>query len=296
MAAKIIRTTKVNDKIVSFDKSKDEMIVYHYTSQDVLCKLFKSIKEEGINKNSRLDFWATGIMYLNDDTEYIFFENKLRCDLERYIEECHPDEIGLLRNFSRMFLKEFFIPPSIISLSEIGDSLPMWKMYGNNAKGVSIGLSRDKLQEALDVEGCNVGKCIYKSFEEKYFDNDYLEKIYTYLRGCSIDDNRIIPYVDAIREFPNTFLTKSSDYEYEKEWRICQASEKYDFFVKDDIIKPHITVKIPLSCMRSITLGPNLKHKEVSLHALRLFMETMIGKDNASKIECKLSKSSYRDI
>lgn len=291
MAAKIIRSTKVNDKIVSFDKSEDEMIVYHYTSQDVLCKLFKSIKEEGINKDSRLDFWATGIMYLNDDTEYIFFENKLRSDLERYIEEYHADEIGLLENFPHIFLKEFFIPPSIISLSENGDNLSMWKMYGNNAKGVCIGFSMSKLQETLTVE-----ECTYTSFEEKYFDNDYLEKIYTYLRGCSIGDNRIIPYVDAIREFPNTFLTKSRDYEYEKEWRIYQESEKYDFFVKDDIIKPHITVEIPLSCMRSITLGPNLKHKEVSLHALRLFIETMIGQKNASEIECKLSKSSYRDI
>lgn len=177
MATKVFRSQNVNDKIVSFDKSEDEQIVYHYTSQDVLCKLFNSIKEQGINKDSRLDFWATGIMYLNDDTEYIFFENKLRHDLERYIKEYHPDEIGLLEQFPHIFLKEFFIPPSIISLSEIGDSLPMWKMYGNNAKGVCIGFSLNKLQESLDV-----GECAYTPFDKKnHFDIDYLEKIYTHL-------------------------------------------------------------------------------------------------------------------
>lgn len=205
MASKVYCSTKVNTKIISFDKKADEKIVYHYTSQDVLCKLFSSLKEEEINKNSCLDFWATSIMYLNDETEYSFFENKLRHDLEIYMEEHHPAEKGLLRNFPHLFLRDIFIPPSIISLSENNDYLPMWKMYGNNAKGVCIGFSLNKLKEYFEVN-----KCEYTSFdEEDRFSIDYLEKIYMHLKGCAISENQIIPYDGAFAEFNNTFLIKN---------------------------------------------------------------------------------------
>lgn len=116
-----------------------ENIIYHYTSLDALINILKP------GENEKIFFWASHAWFLNDPLEYKFALSLLKPSLEKYERENSKQE-----EFSKRLPDSFGIrllnlapgEPFLFSLSELSDDLSMWRAYGFDGSGVSIGLDR----------------------------------------------------------------------------------------------------------------------------------------------------------
>ena len=133
--------------------SKKPSYVYHYTTIDVLEKLFANLTETSIGPceiEQELVFWATSVFYMNDKFES--FETRIR-------EGVLSNEDQFLFNFSRSINGE----PCAISLSASKESIPMWQMYGGQGNGVCIEFDVSMLMNYMKQNGyVNGTSDIYK--------------------------------------------------------------------------------------------------------------------------------------
>ena len=224
-------------------KSDGIQKLYQYTSINTLKSMLNlNTCCEDTNVNIRL--YNTD--YMNDPDEGEFFINQLK---KRGNE-------GLLD--SKYSVSHAFI--SSLTLNK--DDIPMWSMYGNNSKGVSIGFgnfpvapilgdnSEDDLEESQEISVDSDSDIIetktpaYPYIEEKakvykvtYID-PYLEKspeieiFNKIIKSISVEltNNKGIGnnLYDSISKFISVeldrikFLIKNKKYEYENEYRILQ--------------------------------------------------------------------------
>lgn len=108
---------------------------------------------------------------------------------------------------------------------KLDDSLPMWKQYGDDAKGINLTYHSDYIKSLID-DGIEIYKVCYKiegnSLEEEIETiKSALDNIRTY------EDSerkkffpRALKLIDVIR-----YLFKEADYSYEKEYRIIKSYE-----------------------------------------------------------------------
>ena len=110
-------------------------LVYHYTSAQGL---------RGIVENDRL--WATHVRYLND-----FREIEHGCDVVRatLTKQREGKASEVVREFLDLALTSFNLNEQldvcVACFSENGDLLSQWKMYGDDARGFSIGVPWERL-------------------------------------------------------------------------------------------------------------------------------------------------------
>ena len=144
------------------------MLLYHYTSLETFFKIFNT-------KEKKITFWATNAYYMNDPKE-IAYSFKLFIDSLEFFEKETNIKDNKLSDFFKKTdmhneLFKMFGDPFLISFSESFDELSMWRFYGKNGDGVSIGIDREYLIEfskTNESPNTNLIKCIYKG------DDDYL--------------------------------------------------------------------------------------------------------------------------
>lgn len=126
-------------------------LVYHYTSTSTLLNLLDKIEE------GHLVFYASGMSGLNDSSEFNYgfkqfkrllplIENKFEgldkglklSAIINYLEDSIVAK-SLYMRFTDILVKECRTP-FVLSTSSNGDNIPMWAMYGDAGRGVSIGL------------------------------------------------------------------------------------------------------------------------------------------------------------
>ena len=157
------------------------MILYHYTSLETFFKIFNT-------KEEKITFWATNAYFMNDPKEiaysfYIFIKSLQLYEEENDINEKKLSIFFLNTNFHNG-LFEMTGTPFLISFSESCDDLSMWRFYGKNGNGVSIGIEKEYLLEFSKRKESNnttLIKCIYeeKTLLEKLkvFWNEYYSSI-----------------------------------------------------------------------------------------------------------------------
>ena len=126
--------------------------LYHYTSLETLHAIISEID----NSDSHFVYFklrATNAYYLNDLTEGRLLLSALK-------------KLGANEMLLSM-LQTTFGYPFIVSFSEHGDDLNMWRCYASEGNGVAIGLDQIEIESAADyTNNCQFDKCEYVSLEE----------------------------------------------------------------------------------------------------------------------------------
>ena len=180
------------------------------------------------------EIWLANPVSFNDPFDCgIKFSNEIPDEsLKKYIKREGKnvnDYFSYKNNFIKQqeeTRKEYVSNMGIFCMSEKEDNILMWSHYANEHRGFCIGFARQPDNMFGKIE----------TYKVRYDDN--------YPAIFVIDSNGCIN-----KSFSSLFLTKSSDWEYEQEWRII-----YDEF--------NTTEPIPSSSISSIAFGLKMPQKQ----------------------------------
>lgn len=262
----------MNNKLPSY--------VYHYTTIDVLEKLFGNITETDIRPceiEHELVFWATSVFYMNDKFESS--GTQITKGLLSNVDQ-------FLFNFSRSINGE----PCAISLTAAKESIPMWQMYGNQGNGVCIEFDvntlvnymklheRDNPLTTVQFKACRYVKKIPRIQRNEFgSSNDTLEK-----------QRQMISLMER------AIFTKYSAWNFEKEYRIGIFSHNIKFREKGSLLIPYCEQRLPLKAISSITLGPCC-NKDLTLQSVEMMLKQYHIK-SLHHFELRNSNSPFRQI
>ena len=244
------------------------MILYHYTNLDTLYSIIKNINTENAN-SIYFTLRATHAYFLNDMTE-----GQL---LLAALKKIGADE-NLLYN-----LTSIMGYPFVVSLSELEDDLNMWRCYANQGKGVSIGLNKDVIEEAIKHqpwgESAAINKCQYVTEDELV---EHLKSLHI---KESIQDPDKKPLCTLLLK---TLKFKNKSFIAEEEWRIYANCLESDLRVSDNLIIPYYNIQLPIEAITSITFGPKCDFPKNRFSTYRL-LKAIICDKRATKIDLKQS-------
>lgn len=251
-------------------KEKTEpSVLYHYTSLEALFSIISKVEVkntgEAPDEGERLiKLWATHCDFLNDRTEGTLLPNVLK-------------KIKKFKNSDIYALACMYGYPLIVSFSELGDDLNMWRSYANDGIGVAIGFKFKKLNEIKEVD-CDrrlLCKCEYTT-------GNSLWKLYKN-REFPDDRKNLIPLV---KELNNMMKYKDSNFASGKEWRFVAHDIPDKFRMSKNLIIPYKEINIPMDAIDSITLGP-----KCDLERNRFSIERLIPQGCDIDHKIKISKS-----
>ena len=269
--------------------------VYHYTTLTALMGMLSNpIEMEG---EKSLIMWASSILTLNDPTEFklgynhiksklLIIEKELQIEDKYKISSIFQDKTKA-KDIDNMFLENMHLSnylPYVISFSKKGDFLPMWKMYGDNAKGVCLcfnNMEYKYLDNNIFIE--NKVNAIDVCYGGLNFDYDnFLYRWYKkFYKDAKNNRNKLfekkIEYVIAMF-VACAPLIKNVDYQYEDEVRLvkCAKNENCVLFRQNvhGSIVPYIEVPIPIKYLIEIKIGPCSDYNSIKgslLHMLKAY-------------------------
>ena len=242
-------------------------ILYHYTSLDVLFSILNNVKytDEQQKIPESLTLQATRVDFFNDPTEYEFLGSCIISAMKRY-EDDNPDLREKITDFiysTPWGLYVFDAKPYLVSFSELEDSLSMWRFYGNNGRGIAIGLDRTILQNHLNTRShFSLCKCDYFTREE-VIAQFATEEIYNKVIELQPDEydgkfwTAFPPDSALINNREARLRIKHKSYADECEWRLVfDGITKQNFKVRSTVIVPYVNIEIPIEALRRIIVGP----------------------------------------
>ncbi len=184
--------------------------------------------------------WLKNILKSNDSMEQRYFLKLIFDNVEeifkkayhRYIDLNDPNEKYSMKYLKRAFLEMECPPVWAICFSENVNDLSLWRGYGDDGRGMSIGFDPAYLGvinslHTNDILGNNMSfsKVIYGNESMKQFLDgiDFwkpLDNIYTY-------DEIVGQYLRIVLRILKNPLFKDESFAYENEWRILYASDQY---------------------------------------------------------------------
>lgn len=181
------------------------------------------------------------------------FRNKIPYEIFSSLAEVNKDKIfsnqnlfltEAVKNIRKIVYEGIEKVIGILSLTESSNNLLMWAHYANSHQGFVIEFdSSDKF------------------FNQQISESDELR----YLRKVSYSDERPnirINVRDGSDAGVKTFLTKSSEWAYEKEWRIMLPLELSDEKIKSVPHDIHL-FKIPFSAISKVVIGARATQETV---------------------------------
>ena len=227
--------------------------LFHYTSIDVLCKLFTDIK------NNQLLFHASSVDFMNDTAEYLLAKRQCKDEIDEMVIE-HMKGI-----------------PFVLCFSENEDNIPMWTMYANEGKGVCFKFNFEKLKTYF--ENWSIREKRNAIFSRCQYEKINLSEDITKPFCCS--ENRTD--IDALwKEISQKAFIKPVCFSHENEWRFIVwqnvfplKNQKIKFKVRNDELCPYIEIPIPGNCIEEIILKP--KADDQLINATRLLLANYGG-------------------
>lgn len=126
-------------------------VLYHYTSLSGLEAIIES-----------RTIWASEIRYLNDAAEMHHTAAVLREEIEKRLRQGTGSK-ELLERFREWILDRLVNGNMlfVVSFTTNGNLLSQWRGYGNVGKGVSLGFAPGAVYDCAELQGFEVGRCIY---------------------------------------------------------------------------------------------------------------------------------------
>lgn len=220
---------KLFEKIIGEKFNSYEGKLHKYTS---LQTLFESIKTNSYRLN--------GLAGMNDKSEGYYWD----------------EAVSGTKQFPNETINEYFIS----SFSKIKDDLTLWRLYGNDGKGVCLTF---KLKTRINLDNVVLSKLKYVTKEDNCF------KFFKELR----EKNFVFQDIELWK-----CLFKPIEYKDEKEYRLIMRGKGGDLKVKESgfyitndnsIINPYIIFDMssddfPLE-LEEITLGPKCPELQVNV-------------------------------
>lgn len=290
---------------------------YHYTSVDILFKILEGISDDEFTLH------ASSVFAMNDPSEFEYGLNHIlnivlpRLEVELQVENPNYQLSKLLDKdyvYNREAIKMELLKrisksndlPFVISYSKKRDYLSQWKSYGDDGKGIALGLDvhtfyikkeDDKGKIILDTtpysyHAINVA---YGSLTKNHLAYIYIKDVYNrYLRdlGKNVNNKDLIErqldafYSIIINAAP---FIKHKAYKDERESRIVIYKQRHQqmLFKRSRFgFVPYIEVKMPIHYLKEIIFGPCCKDKNV--------IEMQLAQLNLFEIETSPSSIPYR--
>lgn len=257
-------------------------MLYHYTSLDTLVCLLNANKA---NKNTDnrttpkrcLTFWASSIYSMNDPLEMKYGDDFLRkiipaleksigldmklLDIIDNVKVCGQSDTKTQEQINN----HFFNPqktPFVLSFSHCEDDLVMWKIYGDNGKGVCLEFDDGFISELPNVtyaKDVNYGQ----ELNDKILIDLLLTELKRFSEDAKVLDKEVL-FGEAIKTYSVLLaiispFVKNIDYSYEQEYRISfldMELHNVDFRIRNNLIIPYLPANIPIKYLKQITLGP----------------------------------------
>ena len=210
---------KIKDKLRYSPTTSDDSFI-HYTSLNTLN--FLLYKTDDKNNYPRLRL--SNARQMNDPNEGYTFLNLIGIEKEEFLETDYATS-----------------PFFFASMTQTGngqnldDSLPMWKQYGDDAKGINLMYHKDYITSLIS-DGIEIFEVCY-DFSKKSLDEEIknLKSAFENIVNYEADKKNIyfssaLNLIDDIR-----YLFKDADYSYENEFRIIKSYEgKEDEIITGD--------------------------------------------------------------
>lgn len=251
------------------------MILYHYTTMDTFVSMMEhSLYHQNDNlEPTHLIMWAGHYSYQNDPTECKLYFDGLQKAIKEYSNhnQCNIlEEYNSFINEPQNGLGLYFI-----SFSEQEDDLTMWRGYGQNGDGISLGFDFDKLPGAPLMhlrDKNNPENNNYQLDTRLIYNKNYpIQCVYTEPNNVKIEEEAYHRTIKNLQDKDNEWRDvvqhlidskeapkyKHFKYEVEKEHRIVKIGEMPKFRQgADGFPIPYIEVGIPLNCLQKIIIGP----------------------------------------
>ena len=258
--------------------------VAHYTSEEVINSILNGALESG---KPYITMHLSLLTMMNDsgESDYVlnkyFTNSKLKTELKRrWDNDFYPK--------NKPFI---FSTIKTDTRTKNNGSLPMWKMYGNDGKGVLIRFKGESIirlceEKRSKAEKCIFEPCRYKSTTEV---NDLIKKFNNSNTHTTNSDENDLLFKEILNE---TCFTKHFSWEYENEWRMVVYKD-----VPDDIktkstqrgIIEYVEFKIPIKYIEEICLGP--LSNDNSFESLKLLYDKLVERFSSGEVHFKLAKS-----
>lgn len=256
---------------------KDKLILYHYTTMDTFYNMIEHslCYEEGNIHPKYITMWATHYAYQNDPTECQLFFEGLKNGVLDYTEKNNielEDEDKKLIQHPQYSLNIF-----TISFSQKEDDLTMWRGYGQNGNGISLGFDFSKLPLTLSMCGADCKDRKSWSESEPTFLLQHEIKKCEYVDANNIQiaeeaSNRTLENIfnkdewkdvkQAIIDYDYAPIYKNKKYEAEGEYRIIKHQTMPQYRLVDNKLVPYIKINVPIECLSRIIVGPCLSSSE----------------------------------
>jgi len=267
-------------------------IAYHYTSIDSLYKILGIAGDDCC-------FRATNAYYLNDPSEYIYAIQILLKSMRAYEKQngIKDRKSDYFPEFKRFFSGLSHMPgdPYILSFSDSGDELSMWRAYGKDGTGVAIGLDLAILSKKGEEPNTKFIKCIY---DQNFVISKLIDLWKTEYNKVNIENHKT--YTSSLKLLTTIFFlcfaAKRQPYNIENECRLCKnetSDDIVEFRVCNNVIIPFITHRFKKDIVKKIVIGPCSTDKLVK-KSLELFLEKYGYPLNKSSVVT--SRISYRQL
>lgn len=274
-------------------------ILYHYTTMSTFYNMIEhSLQyEDGDSHPKCITMWATHYAHQNDPTECLLFFEGLKAGVLNYTKKNNKalnDKDNDLIQYPQWHMNIF-----TISFSKHEDDLTMWRGYGQNGDGISLGFDFSKLPSTLSDYGAD---CKEREGEPTYLLRNEIKKCkYVDANNIKIAEeagNRTLKNIFNKNEWEDVKqaiinneyapIYKHKKYEAEGEYRIIKHQIKPQYRLADNKLVPYIKVNVPISCLKRIVVGPCQTSSEVIMR-IKSFLWAK-GMD----IEVVLSTIPYR--
>jgi hypothetical protein len=259
-----------------------ERTLYHYSGIGSLM---------GIAETNNI--WASNAYYMNDSKEITHacdvLENVLKPKMV-FGNDTDPEYIFLkqflewLKSFRNVTYNIF-----VFSLSEQPSLLSQWRSYTPHGKGISIGFSKETINEIIQTKSLRAAKCLYEMHEKEEAMASLVDKLLTTFRQevGTIDTSKAHPtqsYHPFLEGFRGDILQvlsiiKHETFQEKQEWRL--VSKYYPKYTVPDIkfregasmLIPYIELPLGVSkpYFTEVRLGPSY-HENLSMSALSMFL------------------------
>ena len=257
---------------------ESKLILYHYTTMNTFYNMMEHslCYEEGDIHPKYITMWATHYAYQNDPTECQLFFEELERNVKDYTEKNHIE----LEDEDKKLVQQTSYGMNIftISFSKQEDDLIMWRGYGQNGDGLSLGFDFSTLPSTLPMYVADYKERKCKSESEPTFLllNEIKKCEYVDANNINIAEeacNRTLKNIlnkeewadvkQAIINNEYAPIYKNKKYEAEGEYRIVKHQTMPQYRLADNKLIPYIKVNVPVNCLKRIVVGPCLKSSEV---------------------------------
>lgn len=202
----------INKILLDVLSPKPPTTLYHYTTQLGLL---------GIIKHKTV--WATHTQHLNDRLEYLHATEMVRDELK--VMRKNAKESSVEKHLDEMaegIESIECINVCVCSFSEVRDSLPQWKAYGEASAGFAIGFPGSFLRKVGQSHNFYLVRCVYDHDEQATIVRALLHEVLeeNIARAAEKKNDRIFPRGGNLGAYLHRYapILKDSSFAEEREW------------------------------------------------------------------------------